>query len=109
MYEERWTPETAETATAPRLSFNHADNNYRNSTLWLKDASYLRLKNMQIGYTFRGGVLKKLSMSSVRLYASGENLLTLDYIKLYDPEATDGGRFEYPMVMVMNLGLNISF
>jgi hypothetical protein len=109
MYEERWTPETAETATAPRLTFNHADNNYKNSTLWLRNASYLRLKNMQVGYTFRTNWLQKVGMNNVRLYASGENLLTLDHIRLFDPEAQDGGRFEYPMLMVVNFGLNINF
>ena len=109
LYENRWTPETADTATLPRVTFNNAGNNYLNSTLWLKDASYLRLKNMQIGYTFNGSWLKKFGISNLRLYATGENLLTFDYIKYFDPEATDGGRFEYPMLMVGNLGLNITF
>ena len=109
MYTNHWTPETAETATTPRLTFNNADNNYRNSTLWLRDASYLRLKNLQIGYTFRSPLLKKIGMNDVRLYANGENLLTFDYIKYFDPEATDGSRFEYPMLMVVNFGININF
>lgn len=110
MVDQRWTPETAETAGIPRLSFLHMDNNYtRNSTLWLKDASYLRLKNVQLGYTFSGSWMKKLYMQNMRIYVSGENLLTLDKLKIADPEATDAARFEYPLLMVGNVGLSINF
>ena len=109
MYDNRWTPETANTATLPRVTFNNSSNNYRNSTLWLKDGSYLRLKNVQVGYTFSGSRLKKAGISRARLFVSGENLLTFDYMKFFDPEKQDGARFEYPMVMVMNMGLNVSF
>ena len=109
MWEQRWTPETAETANYPRISFSHADNNYRNSTLWLKDGSYLRLKNLQIGYSIHAPWIKKFGMSNLRLIITGENLLTLDYMKLFDPEKQDGSRFEYPMVMMMNFGINVNF
>ncbi len=110
MIDDHWTPETAATAKTPRLSFNHLDNNYlQNSTLWLKDASYLRLKNLQIGYTFRGGWLQKAHIENMRLFATGENLITLDKLKISDPEATDGGSFNYPLMMVINLGLSITF
>ena len=58
MIDDHWTPETAETAKTPRFSGAANANNYtRNSTLWLKDASYIRLKNVQIGYTFKGCLL----------------------------------------------------
>ena len=60
MIDDHWTPKTAETAKTPRFSGAANANNYtRNSTLWLKDASYIRLKNVQIGYTFKGGVDEK--------------------------------------------------
>lgn len=110
MVEDHWTPETAGTAKTPRLSFNHAENNYlKNSTLWLKDASYLRLKNLQIGYTFRGGLLNKAHIENVRVFATGENLLTLDKLKIFDPEATDDALFNYPLTMIVNLGLSVNF
>jgi len=110
MAKDRWTPETAATAKTPRLSFNHMDNNYaKDSDLWLMNASYLRLKNAQIGYTFRGNWLQKISISNLRLFASGENLLTFDYLKISDPEQTDGSTFRYPLMQVINLGLNVTF
>ena len=110
MVDDHWTPETAETAKTPILSFGHVDNNYvRNSTLWLKDASYLRLKNMQVGYSFSGDWLKKVGMSSLRVYVTGENLLTFDHLKISDPESTDGSRLDYPLTKIMNLGININF
>lgn len=110
MVEDRWTPETAQTASIPRFSFNNLENNYlRNSTLWLRDASYIRLKNLQIGYTFKGPWMKKAHIENLRVFAAGENLLTFDHLKISDPEATDNDRFEYPLVMILNLGLNISF
>jgi len=85
-------------------------NNYRtDSDLWLRDASYLRLKNVQIGYTLRGNWLQVAGISNLRIFATGENLLLFDHIKIYDPEQTDGGAFKYPLMMVVNMGLNITF
>lgn len=110
MVENRWTPETAGTATIPRVYSGTRTNNYvQNSTLWLKDASYLRLKNLQIGYTFKGDWMKKINLKNMRLYVSGENLLTFDHLKIADPEATDDKRFEYPLQMIFNIGLNLNF
>lgn len=110
MVEDRWTPETAETAKIPRISSSTSANNYvRNSSLWLKDASYLRLKNVQVGYTFKGNWMKKISLKNMRVYVSGENLLTFDHLKIADPEATDDKRMEYPLQMIFNVGLNLNF
>ncbi len=109
MFDERWTPETAETATFPKIAFKNVDNNYKNSTLWLKDASYLRLKNLQVGYTFSGDWMKSVKIQSLRFYVSGENLVTIDHLKISDPEATDDSQFNYPLLMVINFGLNINF
>ena len=110
MIDDRWTPETAETAKIPRFFGTTIANNYiRNSTLWLKDASYIRLKNVQIGYTFKGNWMKKIHLKNMRIYASGENLLTFDRLKIADPEATDDKLFEYPLQMIFNLGLNLNF
>lgn len=110
MISDHWTPETVTTATTPRFSSTANANNYvRNSTLWLKDASYMRLKNVQIGYTFKGNWMKTIYLKNMRVYASGENLLTFDHIRIADPEATDNKRFEYPLQMIFNVGLNLNF
>ena len=111
--EERWTPETAETATMPRLSDSSKSLNYGvNSSLWVKDASYIRLKNVQLGYTFnKKGWLKKIKMNSLNLYVSGHNLLTFDYLKIVDPEApTSGGNSnQYPLSKMITAGLKLNF
>ena len=101
-----WTPETAETALAPRISFVNTVNNTKNSSLWQRDASYLRLKNMEIGYSF--GSIKRLGISNLRIYTNGYNLLTFDKLKFIDPESrTSAG--DYPIMSLYNVGLNINF
>lgn len=57
----------------------------------------MRLKNLQVGYTFKGDWMKKIYLKNMRIYASGENLLTFDHLKIADPEATDDKQFEYPL------------
>ena len=110
MIDDHWTPETAETAKTPRFSGAANANNYtRNSTLWLKDASYIRLKNVHIGSTFKGAWMKQLHSTNLRTSASGENLLTFDHLKIADPEATDDKQFQYPLQMIFNIGLNLNF
>lgn len=111
--EERWTPETAETATMPRFSDSSKGLNYDvNSSLWVRDASYIRLKNIQLGYTFSGkGWLKKIGLNSLNLYATGYNLLTFDRLKYVDPEApTNGGKSnQYPVSKMVTMGLKLNF
>jgi TonB-linked SusC/RagA family outer membrane protein len=105
-----WTPETANTAIYPRMTFANRSNNYnRTSDVWLQDASYIRLKNAEIGYTFSPTILKRLGMSSMRVYGNGYNLLTFTKIeKSIDPEAP-GGDPNYPLIQVFNFGVNVNF
>lgn len=111
--DERWTPETAETATMPRFSDSSKALNYDvNSSLWVKDASYIRLKNIQLGYTFnKKGWLRTIGLSSLNMYVSGYNLLTFDKIKFIDPEApTNGGNSnQYPIAKMVTAGLKLNF
>ena len=109
----RWTPETASTATYPNLKKGSAPNtnNYYLSDFWLKDGSYLRLKNLQLGYTFPKKWFKKTPISSLKIYANGFNLLTWTDIKYMDPEvdpSKDNGWY-YPQQKVYNMGLNVTF
>lgn len=109
---ERWNEEryaAGEQITFPRLSPSPAGHNYQYSSFWLKDASYLRLKNAEIGYTFTEGILKRIRVSSVRVYANGMNLVTWSGMKTYDPEAPDGRGQFYPQQKVFNMGLNLQF
>lgn len=109
---ERWNEEryaAGEKITFPRLSPSPAGHNYQYSSFWLKDASYLRLKNAEIGYTVRKGFLDRIRVSSLRLYANGMNLLTWSSLKTYDPEAPAGRGQFYPQQKVFNAGLNLQF
>lgn len=110
MYDERWTPETAATAKAPRFSGEGRANNYTvNSSLWVRDASYIRLKNLEIGYNFTFGGLKKIGIESLRLFANGYNLLTFDRLKVLDPEEKGTNNGDYPLSKIYNLGVKIQF
>jgi hypothetical protein len=78
----------------------------------MKDATYIRLKNVEIGYTFRKlGIGKNTRISSVRLYANGLNLYTWDKMGngSFDPEAPSGKGFFYPQLRVVNFGVSADF
>jgi len=104
--DNQWTPETAATAKSPTISFIGVANNNKSSKLWTRDASYLRLKNVEIGYRFSPEALKRLGMTSMRIYASGYNLLTWSKLELMDPEQVQS---TYPLVRIINLGVNLTF
>ena len=108
-FTDRWTPETAATAKLPRATIDGVKNNYRDSDLWVKDASYLRLKNIEIGYNFRLPFMPKIGMEKMRVFMTGYNLLTFDKLKISDPESMSSGVPQYPVMRVINFGLNVSF
>lgn len=102
--------DTRATATYPRLSIegDNTNNKAPNSDFWLKDASYLRFKSLEVGYTFTANVIKYLHLSSLRLFASGYNLLTFDKIKVIDPESSGDG-IAYPIQRIVNMGITVQF
>ncbi|WPU96391.1 SusC/RagA family TonB-linked outer membrane protein [Mucilaginibacter sabulilitoris] len=100
----RWTPETANTATLPRLAQSAFNNNSQFSTFWLKSGDYLRLKNAEIGYTIPHAVTKRLRLSGLRVFVNGENLFTVAGFKGLDPEVTP---YNYPIQRVLNAGISI--
>src|SRR5690606_7170825 len=107
-HKDYWTPENT-SAAFPRLTISEA-NNEKNSSFWVKDASYVRLKNIQIGYTLPEKISAKIGMNKIRLYATGQNLFTIDnFWKGYDVEAPIGRGDVYPQVKVYNIGLDINF
>ena len=105
---DRWTPDNPD-ASYPRLAFQQTINQ-RLSTRWLEDASYLRLKNIQMGYTLPSSLTEKFRISRFRVYASADNLLTVtNFFYGYDPESPIGGASFYPQVKTYVVGLNINF
>ncbi len=107
----RWTPYTEDTAKYPRLSSNSAANNYMQSTLWVQNGSYLKLKNMTISYNFKENkVFRKLGISQLGVKLTGYNLLTFDYVHIVDPESSPTWSNDtYPITKQFNLGVNITF
>lgn len=109
LVDNAWTPEKGNSAKAPRISFQNKKHNYQASDLWLRDASYLRLKNLEVGYTLPSDWVKKMNISQLRIYLSGYNLLTFDSLDVLDPEMTNTLNPSYPLIKVVNLGLKLSF
>ena len=109
MADGTWTPETAGVATYPRMTLTGSLNNTKDSDFWLRDASYIRLKNVEIGYNFKPKALRKLGVKTLRVYASGYNLITLDRLKVADPESKTGRFPVYPLTKVYNVGLTMNF
>lgn len=106
--DNRWTPENVN-AEYPRLTFANRINNNRDSDLWMRDASYLRLKNLEIGYNAKPGFLEKYGIKNLRVYANGYNLLTFDKLKISDPEQKTDNRPDYPLIRIYNVGVNLNF
>ncbi|KRT14529.1 hypothetical protein ASU31_19080 [Pedobacter ginsenosidimutans] len=105
---DRWTPDNPN-AKYPRLAFGET-NNEQVSTFFLKDASYLRIKNVQIGYTLPVGIAQKIALKRLRIFANGSNLSSFDrFWEGYDVEAPVGGGNIYPQVKVYTFGLEATF
>ncbi len=83
-------------------------NNYL-STHWLQDLSYVRLKNVQVGYTFKNTLFQKVGLSKIRGYVSGDNLLTITKFKGLDPEKSTYANDSYPITKSIVFGLNVEF
>jgi len=112
MFMDRWTPENNDVnAHFPRtVSNSGSSNNYRPSTFWLQDGQYFRLKNITVGYTIPQTMTQQVGISSLRLYATGLNLLTFTDVYPYDPETGSEGRgWDFPQQRVMSLGVNLAF
>lgn len=90
----------------PRLANYTVDNNNQTSTWFMQDATFLRLKSAEIGYTFPKALIKRIHMQNLRLYVSGTNLLCFRKFKLWDPEMAGNG-LGYPVQRVFNIGLNV--
>lgn len=99
-----WTTERGDNAEFPRLTTESNDNNYRSSTLWQRDGSYFRIKNIELGYTFSG--LQKIGL---RVYCNAVNILTLDKIDEINIDPEINNMFAYPMMKSYNIGFKLVF
>ena len=106
-----WTPENTNPKT-PRLVQGYAGWSMPNTTssFWTQDASYLRLKTLQLGYSLPSRWLSKVGISSLRIFYTAENLLTFThFMKGYDPEAPGGNGNFYPQTKTHSFGLTVKF
>lgn len=113
-----WTPDNRD-AALPRVSIT-STNNTQNSTLWMRSAAYMRLKNIQLGYEIPKALLKRVGLQNAFVYVNGQNVFTsTNFYQGYDPEinynaaASDGvslgGGNYYPQVKVFTFGIDLKF
>jgi hypothetical protein len=102
----RWTPATAATATYPRLSTLNDDNNFRYSTLWQHDGSFIKLRSVELGYALPSSITNVIMMDNARIFINGTNLFSLDHMEGYrDPEIATG----YPATRSFSIGIRVQF
>lgn len=109
--DNRWSPSTPD-GSFPRVdtrASSSINGGLNQNDFWLNNASFVRLKNVEFGYTLPKTALSKIKISSLRIYASAFNLFTVTGVKDYDPEGSQGSGQFYPQQRIMNLGLNIKF
>ena len=109
---DRWSAENPynQNVLYPRLHTGRFDHNQYASTWWYRNAGFLRLKNIEIGYEFNEKVLKQLKMKNLRVYLQGNNVAVWDHIKFWDPElgsANSGAK--YPLCSTYSVGLEVTF
>ena len=105
-----WSLGTNENPDAkyPRLTWQNNSNNNRESTYWLRDGSYLRLKTVEVGYTLPKNISRAILMNNVRIFFIGTNLLTFSKFKLWDPEMGSSNGQQYPLSKILTLGLTVN-
>ena len=107
--EDHWSESNRDPyATWPRLSASTVANNDVTSTWFMRNGSFLRLKQTEFGYTLPKKLTNKVNVDSFRIYLSGTNLLCFSSFKLWDPEMAGNG-LGYPVQRVVNLGVNVNF
>lgn len=79
------------------------------SSYWLHNVTYLKLRNLEVGYTFPKTWLNRTGISNLRLFVSGTNLLTLSNLSVMDPECASDNGLDYPPMRVINIGVNLKF
>ncbi|WP_291920602.1 TonB-dependent receptor [Chitinophaga sp.] len=109
--DNRWSPNNVN-GSYPRVderASSSVNGGRWQNNFWLNDASFLRLKNISLGYTIHANILSRAKISGLRVYANAFNLFTITKIKDYDPEGTSTSGQFYPQQRIFNLGVNVKF
>lgn len=108
--DDRWTEDNpSQDVFWPRLGNRTVSNNEQASTWWLRDMSFIRLKNLEVGYMFPSHLTKRIGVRNCRLFVRGSNLFTFSEFKLWDPELETTDGLKYPQMKSVSFGLNINF
>ena len=105
---DRWHAEHNPDGTMPRLTTTTDSNNFRDSSFWARNASFFRLKNVELSYTFETRNSRSI-VKNFKVFARGTNLLTVSRIKDLDPERLNAGLTNYPVYMTVTGGVSVSF
>ncbi|WP_143305884.1 SusC/RagA family TonB-linked outer membrane protein [Chitinophaga vietnamensis] len=109
--DNRWSPNNPN-GSYPRVdtrASSSVNGGLYPSTFWLNDASFLRLKNIELGYNLPPSLISRVNMQSLRVYVNAFNLLTFTRVKDYDPEGSSGSGQFYPQQRIVNIGVNVRF
>lgn len=112
-HDNRWSIDNP-SSEHPRLAsrgdtYYTGGDGYALNTYWLFSKNYIRLKNLEVGYTLPTTFTDRLRIQGLRAYVNGLNLITLDSLDFFDPESTTGSGVYYPQTRIINLGLNLTF
>lgn len=110
-FEDRWRSELRTPNAIYPAAFDTASSSFREvSTVWVRNNSFLRLKNVELSYSFNKELLDKLGLNSLRLFVAGHNLLIIqDNVKINDPESNSSTGWFYPQQRLLSTGFNITF
>ena len=100
-----WSPQNS-SSTRPRAIVSDPNNNSRISSYWLEDGSYLRVKNVQLGYTLPGSLTKRVNIANLRIYLSAQNLFTFTSYTGLDPEVGTTGHTTNVGAPTLNVGVD---
>ncbi len=111
-YDHRWSidnPSSEYPRLASRGDTYFTGGNFGNNTFFLFSKDYIRLKNIELGYTLPAAIVNRIGLGTARIFVNGLNVFTLDKLKVYDPESTNQSGQYYPQSRVINTGLTVSF
>jgi TonB-linked SusC/RagA family outer membrane protein len=108
VYKNRWTIDNP-SSEHPRIADRSNQYYSNNNTYWLRSSDYIRLKNLELGYTIPSTLASRVGIGSLRVYVNALNLLTFDKFNVFDPESTGGTGQYYPQARILNTGLTVTF
>jgi TonB-dependent starch-binding outer membrane protein SusC len=108
VYQNRWTVDNP-SSEHPRITDRSNQYYSGNNTYWLRSTDYIRLKNLELGYTIPAVISNKAGISALRIYVNGLNLFTIDKLKVYDPENVNATGQYYPQARILNTGVTVTF